>query len=315
MKAAALLLLSILLFVDASSSSDSQFQNFMLKHNRQYKSVEEKQVRFEIFQENLKRIEKLNQNSKHATFGINKFGDISKQEFSQQRLMKKVPADNLAQSCLAKGVTTTPHYSKEFLSALPDQWDWRTTGGNNGKGIVTPVKDQGDCGSCWAFSTAAAIESMYAFKGNNLTSLSEQIIVDCSHGCSNEPPYGNVCNQGCNGGWQWNAFYDIVSWGGIETEADYPYTGSDGTCKKGTNLIAKIYNYTCLTGPDPIDEEQLRGYVYQNGPVSIAIDAGLLQFYEGGIIDPFFPSYECDPTELDHALLLVGWGQERNVFF
>jgi cathepsin F len=285
-----------------------------VKHSRKYLG-EEKQKRFEIFQQNLVKIEKLNQNSRHAKFGVTKFADMTTEEFRSKRLMKQAPAEDLAQSCLAKGVTSKLDYSKADIAALPDALDWRSTGGKSGSGIVTQVKDQGDCGSCWAFSTIAAIESSWALLNNTLTEFSEQLIVDCSHGCSDEPPYGTVCNQGCNGGWQWNAFYDVVKWGGVETEADYPYKGYDQTCKKGTNLVAKLKNYTCLSGPDPVDEEQLRAYVAANGPVSIALDAGLLQFYYGGIIDPFFPTYECDPMVLDHALLLVGWGQERNMFF
>jgi len=130
-----------------------------------------------------------------------------------------------------------------------------------------------------------------------------------------EPPYGKVCNEGCNGGWQWNAFYDVVTWGGVVTEQSYPYKGYDNPCKKPNNMtLGAIKNYTCLSGPDPVDEEKMRAYVHDNGPVSIALDAGILQFYYGGIIDPFFPSVECDPYELDHAVLIVGWGQERNVF-
>jgi len=230
--------------------------------------------------------------------------------------MKSKSSQDLAFSCLAKGVTVSLNYSSDVIKAIPDAWDWRTQGGKDNKGIVTNVKDQGMCGSCWAFSTIGAIESAYAFSGNDLTTFSEQLVVDCSKGCSNEPPYGVVCNQGCNGGWQWNAFYDIVKWGGVETEKDYPYRGVDQSCrKKNSSLVAPLKNYTCLSGPDPVDEEQLRAYVYQNGPVAIALDANLLQFYWGGIIDPFFPGFECDPSVLDHALLLVGWGEERNWFW
>ncbi len=109
------------------------------------------------------------------------------------------------------------------------------------------------------------------------------------------------------------AFSDVIAWGGLQTEAEYPYTAETGTCHMNKNqLIAPITNFTCLSGPNPADEEQLRAYIMQHGPVSIALDAGLLQFYFGGIVDPFFPDLECDPTSLDHALLIVGWGQERN---
>jgi len=123
-----------------------------------------------------------------------------------------------------------------------------------------------------------------------------------------------VCNQGCDGGFQWNAYYDIMNWGGLEKESDYPYTGYQGTCAKNNSLLmSPITNYTCIsTTQGPADEDQMRAYIYQYGPVSIALDATLLQFYIGGIIDPFIPRLECDPWELDHALLIVGWGQEDN---
>jgi len=255
----------------------------------------------------------LNLNSKHATFAVNKFADMTQEEFKRNMLMPSQSAQVLATSCLAKGVGTTLDHPAEVIEALPTTWDWRTTGGPGNKGVVTPVKNQGMCGSCWTFSVSGNVEGQFALKGHPLTSLSEQILVDCSHGCSNEPPYGNVCNQGCDGGWQWNAFLDVLDWGGLQTEEEYPYTAETGTChmNKG-QLIAPITNYTCLSGPNPADEEQLRAFVMKNGPVSIALDATILQFYFGGIVDPFFPNLECDPNSLDHALLIVGWGQERN---
>jgi len=300
----------------ASLSARAQFDQFMVKHARKYQTIEEKQARFQIFQQNLIRIEELNNNSRHATFGVTQYADLTLSEFKSKRLMKSMPADDLAQSCLAKGVTANLDYSEDRLKDLPDEFDWRTTGGSDNKGIVTRVKDQGMCGSCWAFSTIGSLESQWALRGNPLTEFSEQLIVDCSHGCSMEPPYGKVCNQGCDGGWQWNAFYDVVEWGGVVTEKDYPYKGTDQNCKKPNNMtLGHIKNYTCLSGPDPVDEEKLRAYIHDNGPVSIALDAGLLQFYYGGIIDPFIPSIECDPSALDHAVLMVGWGQERNMFF
>lgn len=92
------------------------------------------------------------------------------------------------------------------------------------------------------------------------------------------------------------------------------HAAETGTCHMPakTQFTAPIRNYTCLSGPNPANEEQLRAYIMANGPVAIAMDAGMLQFYYGGIVDPFFPSLECDPNSLDHALLIVGWGQERN---
>jgi len=232
-------------------------------------------------------------------------------EFRAQKLGQKVTPQQFATACLANGVDKQLDYTKEELKAVPTAWDWRTTGGKNNSGVVTPVKDQSSCGSCWAFSTTGAIESAWALRGNPMAQFSEQLIVDCSHGCSMVDGQ-SVCNAGCNGGFQWNAFLDIMTWGGLVTEDSYPYTGETGTCQMPKKFMSPIKNYTCLSGPNPADEEQLRAYIYTNGPVPIALDAGLLQFYFGGIVDPFFPSLECDPNSLDHALLIVGWGQELN---
>jgi len=303
------------LFVSALSLSQEevQFKQFVQQFQKSYSTSEEYQTRFENFKASLARAQRFNSESKHARFGPTKFSDMSLEEFQSTMLMKKTPAAPLALSCLAHGITASLDYTPEQLRALPDTWDWRTNGGKNGKGIVTPVKDQAQCGSCWAFSTTGAIESAWMKKGNDQVILSEQVIVDCSHGCSDEPPYGPVCNQGCSGGWQWNAYFDIVSWGGLQTEAEYPYTATTGTCHSNkTEFIAPITNYTCLSGPDSVDEEKLRAYIYANGPVSVALDASYLQDYTGGVIDPWFPNWECDPAQLDHALLIVGWGIAEN---
>eukprot|EP01127_Copromyxa_protea_P003288 TRINITY_DN13121_c0_g1_i1.p1 TRINITY_DN13121_c0_g1~~TRINITY_DN13121_c0_g1_i1.p1 ORF type:complete len:365 (-),score=100.08 TRINITY_DN13121_c0_g1_i1:41-1114(-) len=287
------------------------FENFIQQHGRVYSKEGEKEYRFKVFQSSLERVKLLNANSKHAKFGINKYADLTAEEFKKQMLMPSTSAAALAQSCLAHGVDA-PQYSAQQIADLPSSFDWRTTGGKDNKGVVTAVKNQGQCGSCWTFSTSGNIEGQYALKGNPLTELSEQILVDCSHSCSMEDGQ-SVCNSGCDGGWQWTAFYDVLSWGGLQTEAEYPYTGVTGTCTmKKSQLIAPIKNFTCISGPNAANEEQLRAFLYHNGPVSIALDAGLLQLYFGGIVDPFFPSLECDPNTLDHALLIVGWGQERN---
>jgi len=289
-----------------------QFEQFKSTFGKTYATTTEEEERFANFQQTLKRIEYKNINSKSAEYAVNKFSDLTKEEFSSLYLMPKVSVEALASSCLAKGITATlNHYDSAVIDALPTSWDWRTTGGKDNKGVVTPVKNQGQCGSCWAFSTTGNIEGLWAMKGNTLTEFSEQLIVDCSHGCSNEPPYGSVCNQGCEGGWQWNAFYDIVNWGGLETETEYPYTAETGLCKMNkADFMAPIKNFTCLSGPNAASEEAMRAYVHQNGPVSIALDASMLQDYYSGIIDPFFPNWECNPNQLDHALLIVGWGQE-----
>jgi len=236
---------------------------------------------------------------KSDTFGFTKFSDMSPAEFKKIYRPQTVSPRVLAKSCLATGVTTVMEKSP---LGIPDSFDWRT------KGVVTRVKDQGQCGSCWAFSTIANIESQWALKGNKLQEFSEQLIVDCSHGCSNEPPYGDVCNQGCGGGWQWNAYIDIEAWGGVETEDAYPYTAEDGNCQLNKKIIeAPIKNYTCLSAQDGgAKEDDMAAFLVQNGPIAIALDATPLQDYSGGILNPGTDG--CMTTQLDHALVIVGYG-------
>jgi len=288
------------------ANARTQFAQYVKKYNKAYTGHEYEQ-RFQNFMSNLARIEKTNTLNGKVRLGVNKFTDMTKTEFRQKILAKRISAVAAGQSCLSKGVTAT---QKLDSTALPTSFDWRT------KNVVTGVKDQGQCGSCWAFSTIGNIESQWALKGNKLTSFSEQLLVDCSHGCTNEPPYGPVCNSGCDGGWQWNAFGDIITWGGVETETQYPYTAEDGTCQLNKALLqAKISNYTCLTNSttDGANEDYLAAFLIVNGPLSIAMDATPLQSYDSGILDPntwWDPLESCVDNELDHALILVGFGVE-----
>jgi len=287
-----------------------QFAEYVAQFNKPYTlGSEEYETRFQNYLASVQRIARRNKMDRTATFAINQFSDMTPAEFSKARLNggQKVPAASLATACSANGITA-PHMD---VPAAPASFDWRT------KGVVTPVKDQGQCGSCWAFSTIANIESLYAIKGNPLTQFSEQLIVDCSHGCC-QVEGQSVCNQGCDGGWPWSAFFDIISWKGVERESDYPYTAQDGTCNRKASLtIAPIKNYTCVTTPNgaAADEGQMAAFLAVNGPLSVALDATPLQDYTSGILNPWFPNYECDPTQLDHAVTIVGYGTEDGTPF
>lgn len=131
-----ILVLSVLCFAFAANALTHRehFEKFVSDFNRKYESPEEKEARFAIFQDNLVRIKQLNANSKHATFAANEFADMTAEEFRSKMLMPKQSAQVVAESCLAKGVGVQLKYSKEELSALPDSFDWRTTGGKDGKG-------------------------------------------------------------------------------------------------------------------------------------------------------------------------------------
>ncbi len=169
----------------------------------------------------------------------------------------------------------------------PASMDWRT------QGAVTPVKNQGQCGSCWAFSTTGSLEGCHAIKTGNLVSLSEQNLVDC-----------DTVDGGCNGGLMDNAFAFIQREGGVDTEASYPYEGYGDTCRYSTsNIGATDSGFVDVAR----NSESALVEALSGRPVSIAIEADTMVFqqYAGGVLD----STSCG-TQLDHGVLAVGYGTD-----
>ena len=205
----------------------------------------------------------------HKNFGITKFTHLSNQQFKS----------------LFHNLTSEVKNVKEmtFVYELPISVDWIA------KGAVNEVKDQGQCGSCWAFATVAAIEAANFINTGKLVSLSEQQLVDCSK-----------LNSGCNGGNVDRAFR-YAEYTQICSEESYPYTAKDGKCSSCNGTIAKVSSYSDVPKED---EDQLMNAVY-NTVVAVAIQADQkeFQFYTEGIMD----SFECG-TDLDHAVAVVAYG-------
>jgi C1A family cysteine protease len=295
--------------VVATLTVDTEFAMWMKKHNKVYGSDAEYHRRLANYRATLERIKVDSQRNPLATFAPNKFSDLSVEEFRFMYLMNRTSHNigALAVSCLANGVTAEQQGYRAGVNAVPTSFDWRV------KQKVSPVKDQGQCGSCWTFSTSGCLESAYAIKNNvPATKLfSEQQIVDCSHGCVMEEGQ-QVCNSGCNGGWMWSAMTDIMAWGGLETEQAYPYTAEDGTCKMKGPYFAALRNYTCLSTPTGADETTMMPtFLVNKGPLSIAMNADVLMSYSSGVLNP--SKDDCDPTMLDHALLIVGYDDTASV--
>jgi C1A family cysteine protease len=174
------------------------------------------------------------------------------------------------------------------VSALPASVDWRT------KGVVLPVSNIDQCGSCWAFTVAQSLSSMNAINGGNLTAYSVQQIMDCSYS------YGN---QGCNGGYPDYAF-NYTSKYGVETEANYPYLGKDQKCKYNASDV--VYKNTGWMDVPPGNSLALAAAVV-NQPLSVAVDSDTWQLYTSGIIT----SSKCG-TEIDITVLAVGYSSQNN---
>ncbi|XP_073995855.1 procathepsin L-like isoform X2 [Rhodnius prolixus] len=177
---------------------------------------------------------------------------------------------------------------------IPDSIDWRD------KGAVNEVKDQGQCGACWAFSAIGAIESQYFMKTGKLITLSEQNLIDCSL------EYGN---SGCKSGTMNGAFKYINKSEGINTEEAYPYEARENSgCKHKIEDAIKIKGYVDI--PEG-DENALKAAVAFVGPISAAMDARQLsfQFYASGI----YHEPKCDPIFINRGVLIVGYGTEKDL--
>ncbi|KAM3938767.1 procathepsin L-like [Leptodactylus fuscus] len=263
---------------------DPHWEKFLSFYSKSYDARESGWRRL-VWEKNLKAIEihNLEYSMGRHTYrlGMNYFGDMTNEEFGQLMNGYKHKTDRKS------GSTFMPPNNYE----APKSVDWRK------EGYVTPVKDQGQCGSCWAFSATGALEGQHFRKTGKLVSISEQNLVDCS------TPEGN---QGCNGGFMDQAFQYVLDNHGIDSEESYPYVGKDQDCQY--NPDNSVANDTGFMDIKSGSEKDLMKAVASVGPVSVAIDAGhqSFQFYQSGI----YYEPDCSSENLDHGVLVVGYGFE-----
>jgi len=256
------------------------FEDFVAKHSKTYESEQEKAIRYNVFKENRVYINHSNQDG-DVSYALNEFADLTHAEFKAMYVGGYRPdLTNVYGASLGTHV-----YSG---AELPSEVDWTT------KGAVTPVKNQGQCGSCWSFSTTGSLEGAFEIATGKLVSVSEQQLVDCAK---------SFGEQGCSGGLMDNAF-KYAEQADMCTEESYPYTAADGTCHaSGCTVAIKKGQVTGFK--DVAHDEQSLMEAIAMGPVSIAIEADqqAFQFYSGGVL-----SQPCG-TQLDHGVLAVGYGE------
>jgi len=246
----------------------------MTKYDKSYDTVEEYAKRLTIFSTNMDKVNKMNAEhvliNGEAVFGVTPFSDLSPEEFKKFYLGYK-PSNS-----------TKPRVDVHIDGPIANDVDWVS------QGAVTPVKDQGRCGSCWAFSATAAIESYAKLAGQSLQVLSAQQINSC-----------DKRDGGCNGGNTETAYEYVKSAGGIESERDYPYTsggGSTGSCKFQSSKIAvTISGYHSVSRGESALKQALNA-----GPASVCLAASSWQSYSGGILS------RCD-NQVDHCVQATGY--------
>ncbi|XP_074087140.1 cathepsin W [Macrotis lagotis] len=258
-----------------------QFKAFQIQYNKSYPDSAEEVHRFDIFVNNLARAQQLTkEHGGLAQFGVTQFSDLTEEEFRQlyqpSRHSYSYPRPK------------TGGHPRLQRSQTPS-CDWRK------EKIMTPVRDQGRCNSCWAISAVSNVEALWAIKFQKHFNLSVQELLDCRR-----------CGEGCEGDFAWEGFLTILNQSGLAKEEDYPYKAQSSPrgCQKKKKW-AWIQDFIML----PKEEDYMAQYVAENGPITVSINKKLLQLYTKGVIKP---ENNCDPYHVDHSVLLVGFSRIRN---
>uniref|UniRef100_A0A2M3Z104 Putative cysteine proteinase n=1 Tax=Anopheles braziliensis TaxID=58242 RepID=A0A2M3Z104_9DIPT len=265
-----------------------QFEKFKLHHQREYASSLEHEMRYNIFRNNLYKIDQLNRHERGTgKYGVTKFADMTTAEYRAHTglIVPKQHSNHIRNPIATVSSDRT---------SLPTSFDWRD------HGAVTGVKNQGNCGSCWAFSAIGNIEGLHQIKTKKLEAYSEQELIDC-----------DTVDNGCNGGYMDDAFKAIEKLGGLELEEEYPYQAkAQKTCH-----FNKTLSHVRVKGAVdmPKNETFIAQYLIENGPIAIGLNANAMQFYRGGISHPWH--LLCSHKQIDHGVLIVGYGVKEYPLF
>ncbi len=271
-----------------------KFQKFIKKYNKTYNSFEEFNFRYSIFLENLqfiKNLESFKNEHSNLKFGITEFFDLSQEEFNKNYLTLK--KDDIRFLKELPKYDFTPSFGDE---EYPENFNWSDFN------ILGPVKRQGKCGGCWAFTTVGTVEAYYTIKTGKKKVFSEQQLLDC-----------NTLSMGCDGGNMRQGYEYLVN-NGLMLEKEYPFELENAKGKieyncryNKNNTYVKVKRYEIISQ----DEEEMKKILYEKGPLSASINSNLLMFYKSGIYDPYL-NFICK-TGVNHAVVIVGYGVENGV--
>ncbi|XP_034455523.1 cathepsin L1-like [Hippoglossus hippoglossus] len=281
------LLLAFLVLGHSSPAVDNTWEEWKVNNRRFYDNETENSFRRAVWEKNMNLVLKHNQEAsegKHSyTLGLNHLSDMTTEEINE-RLNGARPEE--------VDLLRNETFKRASGSAAPPSVDWRKSG------LVSPVQNQGLCGSCWAFSSMGALEGQIAKRTKVLVPLSPQNLLDCST---------TDGNHGCRGGYLSKAFNYVIRNGGVDSEISYPYEYQNGKCRYSEKGKAGFCsNFHVLPQRD---ERALQEVTASVGPVSVAVNAMLPSFhqYRGGLYnDP-----NCNPRSINHAVLVVGYGTDN----
>jgi len=272
-------LLSIVLVVCASSCSKDEFESFKQKFARSYYDQAEEGRRFDNFCNTIKKNVIRREKYPTAQWGITQFADWTEEEFKSILTFRK--SEGIPTNTTAQVINNGP---------APSSYSWLSYSPN----VVTPVYNQGQCGSCWAFSATEQIESMWALAGHTLVELSMQQITSCD-------PY----DDGCGGGNPFNAYKYVMQAGGLDSYASYPYADGAGQslpCNfNKNNIVADISGWNWVSQQASTESTMIEK-LYANGPISVCVDASSWDSYTGGL----YPGSACGDA-IDHCVEAEGY--------